>query len=374
MRKIAIITVYTNINYGSALQSYALQSIIKELGYQCENIKYIPKRKFSSRLISVIKDPSRIIGRLFPGGSIGRCKRFRDFVNKHIDKSDHCYRSIDELKLTNELYDVFVCGSDQIWAPNLFNEVYYLSFVDNNYKKIAYAPSIGLPIIPNNLKSHMALLLRGIKYLSVREKQGADIIKELTGIDVPVVLDPTLLIRKNKWVSVASETKIKGEYILCYFLGGNIKHRELVEKYKQKTGYKIVVLPFSACDYSWGDITLKDVGPLEFVGLVNNARIIFTDSFHGALFSINLNRPFNVFMRFTEDHILCQNSRIVNILDMLGLSHRLVRDDALEIKNDSNIDYESVNKILETKRKHSADYLKTSLRESISWSEKNKHA
>lgn len=373
MCKIAIITYYRNGNYGSALQSYALQTIIKDMGYQCENIRY--GSKFSSRLVSVIKNPSKILKKLSRTRLPTAYYRIMDFVNQYIDESNDLYKSIAELKLTNEIYDVFICGSDQVWAPNHFNEWYYISFIDEKHKKVAYAPSIGLSVIPNNLKSHIASLLRGIKYLSVREKQGENIIYELTGIHAPVVLDPTLLINRNRWISTATETNIEEPYILCYFLGSNVKHRDLVEKYKQKTGDKTVVIvpPFSVRDYSRGDITLKDVGPLEFVGLVNNARIIFTDSLHGALFSINLNRPFNVFMRFTEDHILCQNSRIVNILDMFGLSHRLIKDDALEIKNDSDIDYESVNKILESKRKYSIDYLKTSLEESISRSEKNKH-
>lgn len=374
MCKIAIITNYRFTNYGSALQSYALQTVIKELGYQCENIKYDlkhPKIKYFPRLASAVKNPSRILEKLFRTGRYLRHYKFERFFDQYIDENGNLYKSIDELKSINCIYDAFICGSDQIWAPNQFNEWFYLSFVDDNRKKVAYAPSIGLPTIPDSLKSRMASLLREIKYLSVREKQGADIIKELTGINVPVVLDPTLLISKNKWISIATETKIKREYILCYFLGGNTKHREVVEKYKQKTGYKIIALSFAPCDYSWGDIAVRDAGPLEFVGLINNARVVFTDSFHGAIFSINLNKKFNVFMRFRDEDVLCQNSRIVNILEVFGLSHRLISDDCLEIKNDSEIDYEPVNKILEDKRKDSIDYLKTSLRESVSWSQKN---
>lgn len=374
MCKIGIITYYRNNHYGSALQSYALQTIIKDMGYQCENIRYSGKRKFSSRLVSVINNPSKIVRKFSRTRRPTAYYRIIDFVNQYIDESNYLYKSISELKLTNEIYDVFICGSDQIWAPNQFNEWYYISFIDERHRKVAYAPSIGLPVIPNYLKSHMASLLRGIKYLSVREKQGARIINELTGIDVPVVLDPTLLINRNRWIDIATETKITGEYILCYLLGDNDKHRDAIERYKQKTGYKTVVIPYLAsCDYSWGDVVLENIGPLEFIGLVNNARIVFTDSFHGVLFSIDLNKPFNAFLRFTENHKLCQNSRIYNILDMLELSNRLIREDSLEIKNDSDIDYALVNKVLESKKKFSMDFLITSLSESIGWSEKNKH-
>jgi len=375
MAKIAIVTLYRSGNYGSALQSYALQICIKTLGYQCENLRCrrtLINRICIKNLVFAIKNPS--IGFQFLKQLLGMKLCVRDDKTEnffdYIDESSHVYRSIEELKTANNKYDAFVCGSNQIWAPNVFNEILYLSFVDNKYRKIAYAPSIGLPAIPSGLRLRMASLIRDIKYLSIREAQGAAIIKDLTGIDVPVVLDPTLLLHKKEWTTIAIQPNIKDDYVLCYFLGKNPRHREIVDKYIQRTGYKLVVLPFVSYDYTWGDMNLKDSGPREFIGLINNARTIFTDSFHGTAFSINLNKQFYAFLRFKENDALCQNSRIINILEMFHLSRRLINDDVLSIQDDSEIKYESVNRILDMKRKQSIDYLQLSLRKSIHWSSK----
>ncbi|GAF70280.1 unnamed protein product, partial [marine sediment metagenome] len=170
-------------------------------------------------MVSGIKAPSKILKRLFRTGLYRRIDEFKAFVKQHIDENHHLYESIRDLKAANTIYDAFICGSDQIWAPNLFHEWSYLSFVDGKHRKIAYAPSIGLPTIPDTLKPRMASLIKEIRYLSVREKQGAEIINELTGIQVPIVLDPTLLINRNKWIRMLTETKLQEPYVLCYLLG-----------------------------------------------------------------------------------------------------------------------------------------------------------
>ena len=153
--------------------------------------------------------------------------------------------------------------------------------------------------------------------------------------------------------------------MLCFFLGANQQHRKSVEEYQKKTGLKIVVLPFSDIDYAWGDIIMNHAGPLEFIDLMSRAAMIFTDSFHGAAFSINFNKPFYVFLRFTDEHPICQNSRIRNLLDIFKLHNRLIRDGASVPENIGDIDYLGVNKILEIERIKSINYLRDSLESSI---------
>lgn len=377
MPKVAIVTTYRSFNYGSVLQAYALQATVKSLGYHCEHLKCHHKtqiRRSLSHLDSVIKLPSRIARRLFRTGLYRKGCKFRAFVSQYINENPRLYESLDDLKSTNNIYDAFICGSDQIWSPVLFAECYYLNFVNENRKKIAYAPSIGLPVIPDHLKPRMAHLIRQIPHVSVREKQGAALINELTGINVPIVLDPTLLVTRNDWEAMAVEPTIDKPYILCYFLGDNPKHRQAVDRYKSTTGGTLVVLPKYKQDYSWGDIILDSIGPLEFLGLVKNAHRVFTDSYHGILFSVNLNISFNAFMRFTDDHALCQNSRVENILELLGLQHRLVGDGLRDIIDQDGIDYQAVNKIVDHERRFSIDYLRSSLMESANQSPTPCHA
>ncbi|MBN2513668.1 MAG: polysaccharide pyruvyl transferase family protein [Sedimentisphaerales bacterium] len=364
MTKVGIISYYKTINYGSVLQAYALQTTIRKMGYGCEHIRYSSGRSLAFRLFAAIRRPQKALNVILSRRTT-RGLLYREFIDQYIVESKHLYRSLNELESANNSYETFVCGSDQIWAPNQFNERYYLGFVKEKNKKIAYAPSIGLPAIPDALKSRMASLINDIGFLSVREKDGAQLIRELTGIDVPVVLDPTLLLTTEEWLNISKTPNFNEPYILCHFLGKSPKHRELAKCYARATGLKTVVLPFSKCDYSWGDITLTDAGPREYLGLVHNANIIFTDSYHGMLFSLNLNRPFNVFMRFSESHVLCQNSRIVNILDKFNLWKRLVKEDVLEIEQEDDIDYHDINSMLDDERKCSIEYLRDSLQDSV---------
>lgn len=360
--RIGIITTFWGHNYGAILQSYALQCILKQLGYP--NAEQISQgRKRASRLLSLALHPSRLIKRLSRPNLAGRYDHFNAFVNTSIKTSGRKYYTLDDLRATNEAYDVFICGSDQIWAPNQFDERYYLSFVDDKRKTLAYAPSIGLPVIPEHLKPRMAQLIRDIAHLSVREEQGAEIIYDLTGLRVPVVLDPTLLISKERWRDMAATPTIQEPYVLCYFLGANPKHRELAERYKSKSGCKLVSLPLLPCDYSWGDVPMHSAGPREFVGLVGGASAVITDSYHGMLFAVNMNRPFYALYRFKATDALCQNSRVINSLNVFGLSDRLVDDEAPEIANVSDIDFDSVNSVLMTKRRESIDFLKSSLQD-----------
>ena len=368
-KKIAIVTNYKNLSYGSALQAYAMQSVIKELGYDCENLQYNPRVAVpdsSSRLVRVLRNPSLIMNKLkrVKNSEDERLSVFSTFVDENISSNATIYRSNDELKATNELYEAFVCGSDQIWAPNQFDEWYYLSFVAQNFKKIAYAPSIGLPKIPDELKGKISDLVKKIGHLSIREQEGADLVRELTGIDIPVVLDPTFLLDASKWRMFAEPRKIRHPYILCYFLGENPNHRQLADKIGRERGLKRVVLPFTKSDYRWGDILLKSASPKEFIDLVDNAEMVLTDSFHGMAFSINLNTQFYSLMRFNDDHPVCQNSRIRNILSMFELQDNLLNDDC-NIEKVAEINFDRVNELIMTNRERSLIFLKEALDQAV---------
>jgi hypothetical protein len=373
MKKIGIVSYYRINNYGSALQAYAMQIIIKKLGYDCEHIRCFLGRSNLEKIQDTVKNPLKILKKQFLiykkksilKKNIDREKKFSRFFDKNINESEIFYDKKNVWK-TNMIYDAFVCGSDQIWAPNQFNEWFYINFVPEKHKKIAYAPSIGLSVVPEHLKAKIASLICDIEYLSIREKKGAEIVRELTGLDIPVVLDPTLLLDKNDWLAKIETTSAPKEpYLLCLFLGENPEHRRAAEAYGQAKGYKIAVIPFQKKDYFWGDIVLKDAGPLEFIDLINSAAMIFSDSFHGVAFALNLNKPFGAFMRFTEDDPICQNSRMRNLLNIFSLQDRLVKDDTSMDKLDMDINWVAVNKKLTKERHDSLTYLINAIEHSI---------
>lgn len=361
MKKIGIITIFKNINYGSKLQSYALQHTIKKLGYIGENISFqLNSAKKGNKILSILTNPS-IIFRFFSRKKYHKREElFNDYLRKNLNVSQY---SVDELieteKNGSSVYSKFVCGSDQIWAPNQFNENFFLSFVSEKQGKIAYAPSIGLPKIPLNLLEEYKKLISNIGFISIREKDGARLIKDIIGKDVPVVLDPTLLLTAEDWKEHMVKPKSNSPYILCYFLGNNKKHRKWVDKLKMNTGYKIVVLPFVTRDYFWGDEKAFEVGPKEFIGLIQGAEIICTDSYHGMLFSINLNKEFYAFLRFKEGETMNQNSRVLNFLENLELKNRVV--DLNDEAGNEKISWKKINNTIIKERVKSISFLKNAL-------------
>ena len=355
-KRIGIITWHNYPNVGSALQAYALHSYINKHNGDALIINYSIFGKPSFWWLRLII--SRF-DRFVPKSIAKRLHyRFLSFESKFF-KETKLYTTVEQLVEQNKRFDTFVCGSDQIWAPNVFNEVYMLSFVNDEKKKVSYAASIGLPYIPNELIEKYRTLLGRFDCISVREQQGADLLNALFGIECSVVLDPTLLLTKKDWSVMDRKKKIcNHKYVLCYFLGEQEEHRKIVENFAKMQGLKIVCISRFGIDIRPEFITDTDVGPLEFINYVRNADFVFTDSFHGVCFSINLNRNFYVMKRFAENSPINQNSRIENILSLLELEDRLI----CSVPEDINmINYKVVNKVLETLRLKSHQFLKQSL-------------
>ena len=366
--KIATMTWIYNGNYGTVLQAYALQKMLNDRGYETSLINYRASTKsklknfFKSKnsYSLFIQKAKSIIFRSKSSLSIDyklRNKRFMDFLNEECSLTE-LYSDPESLRKLNDIYDVFICGSDQIWSPNFFNEIFYLSYVDDNKKRIAYAPSFGVSSIEGKKKNKIKKLLDKFNYISVREKQGADIVKDLTGKDAEVVLDPTLLLSEEQWSKVAVNPNIEEPYILCYFLSDNDFYYNTVEKLVEETGYKVVSIPVTSESYNTDYDKYPDAGPQEFLGLIKNAELVCTDSFHGTVFSINFKKDFYVFKRFSDESSSSQNSRIYNILNLLNANDRLFGEDKKVDKEDIKVkNYSEIYEKLLELRKLSIEWL-----------------
>src|SRR5699024_6376917 len=234
MKKVAIITLNGYFNYGNRLQNYALQELLKGQGFEVETI--INETKFNKQpksKVQVIKEKSvkdlftvlntKVQNYLYKNKlNQKRAEIFKDFTSSNILETEY---SISEKHIPGDLsekYNFFVTGSDQVWNPNYRKGSFieFLTFVPCE-KRIAYAPSFGVSEIPKEYIKNYQLWLSEMAHLSVREEAGAKIIKDLTGRDATIVLDPTMMLTKGKWLSISRvpTDKPKKRYLLTYFLG-----------------------------------------------------------------------------------------------------------------------------------------------------------
>ena len=363
-----MMTWYTYHNYGTALQASALYHTITKLGYSVDMINYLPRPAGAAKTVSTLK--SEIIEKAKEYlqknySSENRRKLFLKYLGDRITETEPC-RSYVELNDLCDKYDAFVCGSDQIWSPLNFDDKYFLSFVDDTEKKIAYAPSMGTSSIKNpTIRSRIAKQIQTFKYLSVRETQGAQIISEITDKSPCVVLDPSLLITPIEWdeyASVALSNKLPtNDYIICYFLGNPNKYMGYVHRISKKMNIPYYIIPVKTSEKNSINCVPFEVGPSEFVSLIKNAKHVCTDSFHGVAFATNYNVPFSVFKRFHDNDKRNQNSRIFSFLNLISLESRLIDPKEKQITHMLDCDFSRSNEILKNMRQSSLNFLNSSL-------------
>lgn len=375
MKNVGIMTWYHYRNYGSVLQATALFRAIGQLGYDPFLIQYHPREAVCKAPEYTLSEILKKIKRhLRPGdaayGTAELEKKFDDFLEKHSEQTAPAETFPALVQLEQKLNAV-VCGSDQIWAPSCFDDKYFLSFVAEPQKMVAYAPSIGLNRIEApEIRQQMRQLISRFQHLSIREIQGAALVKSLTGQDAQVVADPTLLFDQNAWaqwtdISKCSIPEQESPYLLCYFLGNERRYMRAVRKMAKRYGLRILLIPATQRQKTLSECISEAMGPEEFVNLVKHATYIATDSFHGMAFAINFNIPFTVFKRFRDEDSKGQNSRIYSLLQILSLEDRLEKIPTTE-KVYEGCDFEQANIRLTKLRERSWEYLRTALEQAVS--------
>lgn len=365
--KIGIATIVDYKNYGNRLQNYALQEVIKSLGYEAETIvnkKYMPEEteSFLTRYIDRMKELglkgniSRISEKLKgePKEKLlnEKKRRFKEFSKEHINETPFTVQPQSVPEDLKNQYSFFVTGSDQVWNPNYRNgsAFDFLTFAPSD-KRVAYAPSFGVSTIPDRFKADYTNWLNGFASLSVREDAGAQLIESLTGRKAPVLVDPTLLLAKDDWLSLAKESDKKpaNSYLLTYYLGELSQDKQkMIRDIAEEKNLEVINL----ADYH--DPDYYTIAPDEFLDMINDSSIFFTDSFHGAVFSILLQKPFVVFDRVSKGPSM--NSRIDTLLSKFKLSQRKFENISHEQLFD--IDFTHISAILEQERNKSLTYLK----------------
>lgn len=350
MLKIGIITIHSDLNYGAALQAYALSAYLNEVGYDAKIINYI-KIPNSPR---VFKFPKNIAYKMM---NALRHLRYRKFLKKSL--SDVTYNSLDEIMNGfKEPFDIIISGSDQVWNPHCggfvtkLNPVYYIAFADKGtYKKIAYASSVGSHVFSKEEIPSVQKWLGEYSHLSTREIAGAQQLESFLNREVKVVLDPTLLLNHKQWLKVANSIKIDGKYVLVYYIDEIGEVVEYARRIADKNGWKVVMMSNTSARYPGVDINVPFCGPAEFLGLFDGAEYISTNSFHGTAFAINFQKDFI--------SVIKRNSpqRAQTLLKNVGLPERLLTNIGDIDKLPDHIDYTEPMKKLELLRADSVEYL-----------------
>lgn len=376
MNKVGIVTYHHYYNYGTALQAYALQKAIDRIdGYKAEIIDFRShEEKQLSRWQLILLRLRRIPAYIREWKRVKAIKKystefarknpfFDEFFKNDLITGSVIYHSFAELKKNAPDYDILVTGSDQTWSPKIgFHPAFFLEFGSQKALRIAYAPSIGVSNFSEEEAEFVNVHLQPYDALSCRESLGTKVLQEFVkGKEIVNVLDPTFLLRDEDWDSIAVAPQIKGDYILCYFIGHRTYYRDIAAQLSQDLGIPLYFIPVSWQDMGKGNNLLPESGPREFLGLIRNARLVLTDSFHGTAFSINYQKSFYSFTKIEGGKSASDNSRLYDILSKLHLDDRLV-DTKMKI-NFTDIDYSEAFKLLEEERAKSNTFLSNALKD-----------
>lgn len=337
--KIGIITHYYNsTNYGGNLQAYALCKFLEMHGYEAEQISYdksgerflTSKMRISvcHKIASKLKNlPNRLRNRKIKDQILIRSRKILTFNQESIPHSSKVY-SRNSIPAANEIYDVFITGSDQVWHPKAVCGAYLLDFADASKKKLSYAASLSVDHLPAEYSAAYSQALSSFDAVSVREQDAVPLVQTLSSVPVRWVLDPVFLLTREQWSQFGKKRKREKPYVFCYFLGHDPKHRDLANAYANARRMEVVTMPylsgkFHICDQGFGNLQIFEADPTDFVSLIRNADCIFTDSFHVTAFSVIFEKQFFVFGR---SGFPAMGSRICSILSLVNANDRFFPD------------------------------------------------
>lgn len=381
MKDVAILTkFYKNYNYGGMLQGFALQKVITKLGYTADLISYDvsqnPNSVYPSVLVQAKQYGLRAAVSKVSEKAIGKGKYFiRDLLIARVEKFTQFMDdanantekySDDNMHLVKNRYKTFISGSDQVWNPNAVRNLYLQTFYAGSDRKISYAASIGRDSFSEFEANAIIPAIKRFGSISVRENTAKCLLKKYIDKPIMTVLDPTMLLTKQEWDKVATLRLIKEKYALVYFFSDSSEVRQKTVSFCQKYGLRLIVIPYAKQEYNLSDQRgpgekYEYVGPKEFVSLIRDAEFVFTDSFHGAVFSLIYQVPFAVFERNKAEHV-SMNSRLYDLLDTFEEKDRLI--DISRINNIEEllqIDRERIQSILNDKKDKSVSFLNAAI-------------
>lgn len=372
MKKICIVTNYRKTgNYGALLQAYALNKYFTSLNYYCRTLNYEPiydkKKIIYKNLCKPIVFFDYIMNRILRFGVcniiLNRKKVLNYFRDNLIPHTCQCSQ-YDAAKIA-DIFDILICGSDQIWRPgqftNEFDNVMWLNIFSNKKVKISYAASIGIKHFDAARLEYARVSLQSFQAISVREDSAVDLLQPLcNGKKIEKVLDPVFLLEKKIWDNFSKQSKETDKYILIYFINPDICAYYRIKKLAREKSLRIIYFPYMAYKFNLPDYLLKEnkilsATPQEFIGYIKSAEYIFTDSFHMCAFSIIMHK--NFFVCITN-----HATRLESLLNLTGLEGQIVKkNDILREEKISDQQWKNIDGVLKVSREKSIKFLENAL-------------
>lgn len=376
--KIGIITQPLECNYGGLLQNYALQQVLRNLGHDVYTINRRPYDIYTCRWDVILRWElkryiKKIIGWEYP---LSRKEYYiikqncTNFVKENIKTTKHFKNNKDLSSIiTKHQFDTYITGSDQIWRPrysyNIYNDFLDFCQEKTNVKRLAYAASFGVSEWEFNEEqtTECSRLAKQFDAISVREDSGIALCKKHLGVDAIHVLDPTLLLEKEDYIDLVEKAKepVSNGNLFCYILDNNESIKKGIENIENRLSLKSfqVKAKSDKGTLKRGE-DIKDQiipSPTKWLRAFMDAEMVFTDSFHGCVFSIIFNKPFWVIGNKERG-----NARFDSLLKQFNLENR--RFDINEINKidlTQPIDWEKVNTIKKEWQEKSLNILKSNL-------------
>ena len=363
MKRIGVVSynIHANFtNYGSALQSWALNQVIARLGYSPVLIDYCPDILADKNPLHPFDnawdkdDETRNMIEQSMEAIKKNHAKFEDFYTTAFNRSKaYTKKNFNDVK--SEV-DSFVCGSDTIFSPDEFDldDGYLANYECMRGNSIAYAASFGDPHFSDNQLERLNKLIKNFKALGIREQLMIPYLREHSSVEVKKVLDPTLLLQENDYQSIIHPSRlIKEKYVLYYSRRYNPEMEKYVESIAKKNNWKIVEISLRAQNSKKGHIMFYEAGVQEFLSLIKHAEFVVTNSFHGMIFSVQFKKEFVIFSR-----ALCDN-KIAELLELFGIKHRLLVSSNEKL---DSIIWENVFYNIEIERRKSLQFLDNSLK------------
>lgn len=361
-KKVGVITLPMNANYGCVFQAHAMMAVITKLGY---NPILINRRWDETPTLW------HNIKRLMYQKTIMR--PFNKFIINYV--SPMTKRLVSQTQITEEAnngYHAFVVGSDQVWRYKHTTGVgnnFFLDFVkDSDIKKISYAPSLGVDFWDDENKSDktvISTLLKQFDAVSVRENSGIKVLKDNFGVDAVHVLDPTLLLDETYYREKFCISKSETNTLAVYVLDISDEQKRVIERIAQEKSLTPVYLAPAKKAMSPSLDLIKNYSKYNFVPVktwletIANSKYVITDSFHGTCFSVIFGKQF-----VTIANKVRGKARFSSLLGVFDLENRMC-DNILDLDNDiinSVIDYNQVNKKLSQSKEMSLTFFNQALK------------
>ncbi len=372
MKKLGIVSYnrYCNFtNYGSALQSYALYTTIKNFNpdlYVPVLVNYCPDVLLDADPLNPFEkmwdqddENKKMVELTMPAIKENYHKFNRFYCERFVNtKEKYTSQNFESISGHENIYK-FVCGSDTIFCPEEFgfDDGYYANYPCMKGASVAYAASFGDTHLferggENDAYQLLNERLKNFKAIGLREDLMIPYVKANTTVPVQRVLDPTLLLTSEDYDRIAEERIVQDKYLLLYARRYNPKMLDYADKLAKENGWKVIDISLRADNVQRGHQMLYEAGVEEFLSLVKYAEYVVTNSYHGMIFSVQFRRPFVVFSREQ-----CDN-KIWELLSLFGITDRLM---VTGKEKYGEIDYDKIHAIISDARKKSLDFLQMEL-------------